>query len=60
MSEKDKETYMKDLWSDVLKWEATQMERELTPIESIISISKCSEFDHKVALGWPDPSLEEI
>jgi len=60
MSEEDKEEYMKDLWSDVLKWEAIQLERELTPIEKIIVISKCSEFDCKVNLGWPDPSLEEM
>ena len=60
MSEKDKEEYMKDLWSDVLEWEAIQLERKLTSIEKIIAISKCSEFDCKVNLGWPDPSLEEM
>jgi hypothetical protein len=60
MSEEEREKYMRDLWSDVLKWEAIQMERELSQIETIIAISKCSEFDCKVNLGWPDPSLEEI
>jgi hypothetical protein len=60
MSEEDKEQYMRVLWAKVLTWEAIQQERKLTGIEKIMAISQCSEFDCKVNLGWPDPSLEEM
>jgi len=58
MSEKEKEHYMQVLWAKVLAWESIQQGRKLTGIEKIMAISQCSEFDCKVNLGWPDPSLK--
>ena len=55
MTERDKKTYMKALWSKVLTWCDIEESRPLTGLERIMAQCQCQEYDSKVALGWPEP-----
>jgi hypothetical protein len=56
MTDADKLTYMEALWAKILTWLAIEETRSLTGLEKIMSGCQCNEYDHKVAIGWPDVS----
>ena len=56
MTDSDKHTYMEALWTKILTWLDIEESRSLTGLERIMSQAQCTEYDHKVAIGWPDVS----
>jgi len=56
MTDADKLAYMEALWAKILTWLAIEESRALTGLEKIMSGCQCNEYDHKVAIGWPDVS----
>jgi len=59
MTEQDKQLYMEGLWSKLMTWCDIEECRPLTQLEKIISQAQAQDYDAKVALGWPDVTLEE-
>ena len=56
MTDADKLTYMEALWAKIMTWLAIEETRQMTGLEKIMSQCQCEEYDHKVAIGWPDVS----